>query len=93
MPAATWVEIGIVADARSTLHGELIDRIIETLEIEIVPVSVRQAEIARLACRRYGRGSGAPALSAQNSATLCNRRPASEIEPDNEGYTVNVRAA
>ncbi len=61
MSAATWVEVGIVADARSTRHGERLDRIVETLAIEIVPVSVRQAEVARLAYRRYGRGSGSPA--------------------------------
>lgn len=61
MSAATWAEVGIVADARSVSHGERLDRIIEALRIEIVPVSVRQAEVARLAYRRYGRGSGSAA--------------------------------
>lgn len=61
MSAATWVEVGIVADARSTRHGERLDRIVDALEIEIVPVSKRQAEVARLAHRRYGRGSGSAA--------------------------------
>ncbi|MGA9746043.1 MAG: type II toxin-antitoxin system VapC family toxin [Nocardioides sp.] len=61
MSVATWLEVGIVADARSAGHGERLDRVIETLELELVPVSVRQAEVARLAHRRYGRGSGSPA--------------------------------
>lgn len=61
MSLATWLEVGIVADARSAGHGERLDRVIETLELELVPVSVRQAEVARLAHRRYGRGSGSPA--------------------------------
>lgn len=61
MSVATWLEVGIVADARSAGHGERFDRVIETLELELVPVSVRQAEVARLAHRRYGRGSGSPA--------------------------------
>lgn len=61
MSAASWVEAGIVADARSARHGERLDRVIEELGIEIVPVTVRQAEVARLAYQRFGRGSGSPA--------------------------------
>ena len=61
MSVATWLEVSIVADARSTAHGERLDRIIEALEIEIVPVSTREGEVARVAYRRYGRGSGSAA--------------------------------
>lgn len=61
MSAATWVEVSIVADARSAAHGERLDELIRALEVEIVPVSTRQAEVARLAYRRYGRGSGSAA--------------------------------
>ena len=61
MSVATWLEVSIVADARSTAHGERLDRIIEALEIEVVPVSARHGEVARVAYRRYGRGSGSPA--------------------------------
>ena len=61
MSAASWVAAGIVADARSARHGERLDRVIEELGIEIVPVTVRQAEVARLAYQRFGRGSGSPA--------------------------------
>lgn len=41
MSAATWVEVGIVADARSTAHGERLDKVIAALEIELVPVTPR----------------------------------------------------
>ena len=34
---------------------------IEELGIEVVPVTSRQAEVARLAYQRFGRGSGSPA--------------------------------
>lgn len=61
MSVATRVEVSIVADARSAGHGERLDQIIEALDIEVVPVSVRQGEVARAAYRRYGRGSGSSA--------------------------------
>jgi ribonuclease VapC len=61
MSVATWLEVSIVADARSAAHGERLDRIIKTLEIELVPVSTRDGEVARAAYRRYGRGSGSKA--------------------------------
>lgn len=61
MSMATWLEVGIVADSRSTGHGHRLDEIMAALEIELVPVSQRQGEVARGAHRRYGRGSGSPA--------------------------------
>jgi ribonuclease VapC len=61
MSVASWLEIGIVADARSTAHGRRLDRLVEALEIEVVPLSTREAQAAREAYRRYGRGSGSPA--------------------------------
>jgi ribonuclease VapC len=61
MSVATWLEVSIVADARSAAHGERLDRIIEALEVELVPVSTRDGEVARAAYRRFGRGSGSPA--------------------------------
>lgn len=59
MSAATWVEVGIVADQRSAAHGERLNRLVEILGIEIVPVTEQQGAVARQAYRRYGRGSGA----------------------------------
>lgn len=61
MSVATWLEVSIVADARSTAHGQRLDKIIEALAIEVVPVSTREGEVARVAYRRYGRGSGSTA--------------------------------
>jgi ribonuclease VapC len=61
MSVATWLEVSIVADNRSAAHGERLDKIIEALEIEIVPVSARHGAVARIAHRRYGRGSGSAA--------------------------------
>lgn len=61
MSTATWVEVGIVADQRSAAHGERLNDLFRALEIELVPVSVRDAEVARLAYRRFGRGSGSTA--------------------------------
>lgn len=45
----------------SLTHGRAFDRLVEALEIDIVPVSREQAELARETCRRYGKGSGSPA--------------------------------
>ena len=61
MSAATAVEVGIVADARSARHGERLDELLRLLEVEVEPVTARQAEVARLAYRRFGRGSGSKA--------------------------------
>lgn len=61
MSVATWLEVSIVADARSTAHGVRLDEILAALEVELVPVSVRQGEVARVAYRRYGRGSDSKA--------------------------------
>lgn len=58
MSTATWVEVGVVADQRSAAHGERLDELVRVLEIELAPVSVRDAEVARMAYRRFGRGSG-----------------------------------
>jgi ribonuclease VapC len=61
MSTANWLEAGIVADQRSSTHGERLDRLVATLEIELVPVSAHHATVARAAYRRFGRGSGSAA--------------------------------
>ena len=60
--AANYVEAGIVADrmAESVIVRRL-DEVITQAEIEIVPLTPRQADIARQAYRDFGRGSGHPA--------------------------------
>jgi ribonuclease VapC len=62
MSAATYLELSIVMDSRksATLSRE-VDEIIERFSIEIEPVTVDQARIARHAYRDYGKGSGHPA--------------------------------
>lgn len=59
--AGTWIELGVVADARSDRLGSRVDRVLDLLGAEIVPVTTRQAQIARTAYRRFGRGSGSRA--------------------------------
>lgn len=61
MSVATRLEVSIVADARSAVHGARLDELIAALEIVIEPVTEREGEIARRAYQRYGRGSGSPA--------------------------------
>jgi ribonuclease VapC len=55
--AATLVEVGIVMQARRGDDGARdLDLLLAKLRIEILPFTARQAEIARKAFRRYGRG-------------------------------------
>lgn len=61
MSLATYVELGIVADSRSTAHGFRLDRLLAVLDVTLEPVDAAQARIARAAYRRFGRGSGSPA--------------------------------
>lgn len=60
--AATFVEAAIVADrSADPVVGRRLDEVIETSDTEIVPLTPRQARIARQAHRDFGRGSGHPA--------------------------------
>ena len=59
--AASGVVVVIVAVARSARHADRLDELLEALEIRVEPVTVRQGEVARLAYRRFGRGSGSKA--------------------------------
>ena len=59
MSAATWVELGVVADRRlSEANQRRLDAMIDGLGIVLVPFSAAQARRARQAHRRYGPGSG-----------------------------------
>ena len=62
MSAPGYVELAVVIDARRdpVLSGAL-DAYLAAAEIEVVPLTVRQAQIAREAYQRFGRGSGHPA--------------------------------
>ena len=61
MSVATWLEVAIVADARSPAHGDRLDQVLAVLGMELVPVTAQHAAVARAAYRRFGRGSGSPA--------------------------------
>jgi ribonuclease VapC len=60
--SASYVELGAVIDGRRdpALSGAL-DAKLRLLHIEVVPFTVEQARIARVAYQQFGRGSGHPA--------------------------------
>jgi ribonuclease VapC len=56
--AVTYVEAAIIIDDRLGYEGARdLKLLISEAEMEIVPVTIEQAEIAREANRRYGRGN------------------------------------
>ena len=84
LSAANLVEVGIVIQARRGNDGARdVDLLLAKLRVEIVPFTARQAEIARKAFPRYGRGRHdaklnfgdcfAYALAKDASAPLCSR--------------------
>ena|ERR1019366_8488623 len=57
LSAANLVEAGIVMQARRGDEGARdVDLLLAKLRVEVVPFTARQADIARKAFRRYGRG-------------------------------------
>ena len=61
MSVANWLEAALVIDNRSPRGRANLDDLTSALSIELVPVSVAHALVARDAHRRFGRGSGSPA--------------------------------
>lgn len=61
LSVATWLETCLVLDSRSASHATRLDQLVHSLDIELVPVTLEQARVAREAHRRFGRGSGSPA--------------------------------
>lgn len=60
--AGTLLESQIVLDRRqSTSRSRLLDKMVITFALEIVPVDTEQVIVARAAYRDFGRGSGHPA--------------------------------
>ena len=58
MSAANFLEASLVVEGRAGISGaQELDIFIETAEIEIVPVSVEQARVARRAWREFGKGN------------------------------------
>lgn len=62
MSAGNYLETSIVIDkARDAVTSAKLDAVLQELEIEIAPVTVTQARIARQAYRDFGKNSGHPA--------------------------------
>ncbi|GAB3307769.1 PIN domain-containing protein [Epidermidibacterium keratini] len=61
MSVANWLEAAIVVDSRSGLDRDGFGNTIESMGIDLEPVTAEQAHVARSAYRRFGRGSGHPA--------------------------------
>ena len=62
--AATLVETGIVIEARvGEAGGRELDLLVQKAAIEVIPVDVVQADLARHAYRRFGRGRHMAALN------------------------------
>lgn len=60
--AATYLEVGIVADStRDPVATRMFDALISRGGFVVEPFTAEQAEIARAAYRDFGRGSGHPA--------------------------------
>lgn len=60
--AASYVELAAVVDGRrDAVLSSGVDELLARWRIEVVPFSVRQAQLAREAYQQYGRGSGHPA--------------------------------
>jgi ribonuclease VapC len=64
MSTATFVEVSIVTETRFGTEGlRDLDRFIERADIELVPVDVAQARVAREAFSRFGKGRHAAGLN------------------------------
>ena len=62
MSAANYLEAAIVVDAtRDPVARRRFDELVQVMRLEIVPVTVGQAFVARSAYRDFGKGSGHPA--------------------------------
>jgi|SRR6185437_1223316 len=58
MSAGTYLETAIVIEQSARARGaEDFDRLVREARIEVIPVDLQQAEIAREAYRRYGKGN------------------------------------
>lgn len=63
MGAPTFVEASAVLQARKGPGGVVaLDSLLARLEVQMVPMSVAAAKLARLAYGRFGRGVGDPAV-------------------------------
>ncbi len=62
LSAASYVELAAVVDGRrDPVLSSAVDQLLTAWRIEVVPFTVGQARIARVAYQQFGRGSGHPA--------------------------------
>ena len=62
LSSANYVELSAVVDGRrDPVTSGAVDSVLRALHIEVVPFTVEQARIARVAYQQFGRGSGHPA--------------------------------
>ena len=62
LSAASYVELAAVIDGyRDAVLSGSLDALLHNTSIEIVPFTLQQARIARIAYQQFGRGSGHPA--------------------------------
>ena len=75
--AANYLESGVVLDSRKDpVLSRSLDEFLQVAGVEIVPVTVEQARIARDAYRDFGKGSGHPAqLNFGDCFLTCWQRP------------------
>ena len=60
--AANYLEAGVVIDGgRDAVASARLDIVLDRLSVEIVPVTLSHAKLARQAYRDFGKGSGHPA--------------------------------
>lgn len=60
--AATYVELGVVIDgSRDPVLSGALDRVLEESRVVIEAFTVSQAQAARIAYQKFGKGSGHPA--------------------------------
>jgi ribonuclease VapC len=64
LSAASFLETSMVVESRfGESGGQGLDDLIQTAGIDVVPVDARQAEVARSAFRRFGKGRHPAALN------------------------------
>ena len=62
--AATFLEAALVVESRrGEAAGRELDLLMHRAQVSVVPVDVEQAEVARVAWRRYGKGRHAAGLN------------------------------
>lgn len=77
--SATLVEVGIVLQARrGDVGARDLDLLLVKLGVDVIPFSVRQADIARKAFRSYGRGKHPAALNLGDCYVYALAKDASE---------------